>query len=83
MGVLLALQQGDGIYSNALSVIQAANGSGSRYVGNELSLILDWKISRHVNVRASYARFFAGSFLKDTGPGEDQDYYSVFVKYQF
>jgi hypothetical protein len=73
----------DGVYSNALDLIQAAGDSDSRYVGAEVSLVVDWRLDRHVSLRTAYAHFFAGSFLKDTGPGEDVDFFTVVATYRF
>lgn len=73
----------DGIYSNALTLIQAGDGGGSRHIGHELSLRLDWQANRHVSASASYALFSAGSFLKDAGLDDDVNFYSVSAKYQF
>jgi hypothetical protein len=74
---------GDGVYSNALNLIQAAGGSDRRYVGSELSVVLDWRLNRYVSLRTSYAHLFAGSFLKDTGPGKDVDFVAVLATYRF
>lgn len=73
----------DGFYDNGLTLIQAADGSERRYIGSELSLVLDWRLDRHVGVRASYSHFFSGAFLKDTGPGDDANTLIVFATYQF
>lgn len=75
--------KGDGIYGNGLNLIQAPAGSAAHYIGNELSFVLDWQVNRHVGVTASYSHFFAGTFLKETGPGKDVDYFAVAASYRF
>ena len=73
----------DGVYGPAGNLVQSPNGSNERYIGSEISLLLDWRINRELSVRAGYSHFFAGSFLKDAGPGEDVDYFSVTLAYRF
>jgi Alginate export len=73
----------DGIYNPAGILVQAPNGSDERYIGSEASLLLNWQVNREFSVRAGYSHFFAGSFLKDAGPGEDVDYFSVTLAYRF
>jgi hypothetical protein len=73
----------DGLYGNGLNLIQAAAGSDDRYIGSELSFLLEWQINQHLSLSTSYSHFFAGSFLKETGPGKDVDYFATLAAYRF
>lgn len=75
--------KGDGIYGNGLNLIQAPAGNAAHYIGNELSFVLNWEVNRQIGVTASYSHFFAGTFLEETGPGKDVDYFAVAVSYRF
>ena len=49
-----------------------------------LSLLrLELRLDRHMTITADYAHFFAGDFLKQTTPGKDVDYLSVWLTYRF
>lgn len=73
----------DGLYGSGLNLIQDAAGSDDRYIGSELSWLLDWQINRHLSLSSSCSHFFAGSFLEETGPGRDVDYFTVSATYRF
>jgi len=57
--------------------------SRARYIGSSPSLTAAWKVTRHFTVLASYVHFFAGPFLKQTPPGKDMDYVTLWVDYTF
>jgi hypothetical protein len=73
----------DGIYNNAVVPVRSGNGSASRYVGSQGQLQLEWNPERHISLVAIYAHFFAGTFLRETGPGKDVDYATAWVTYKF
>jgi Alginate export len=73
----------DGIYGNGLNLIQGAAGSDERFIGSELSFVLEWQVNRYIVLSTSYSHLFAGAFLDDTGPGDDVDYFTVLASYRF
>jgi hypothetical protein len=73
----------DGIYGNAVNLIRSGLTSNARYVGNQVQFLTEWQANRHLVVTAAYAHFFAGEFLKESGPGEDVDYASVWATFRF
>ncbi len=73
----------DGIYGPAVNVIQSSQASNAPYVGNQAEALLEWRFDRHLTFTADYAHFFAGDFLKQTTPGKDVDYFSVWATYRF
>lgn len=73
----------DGVYGSGLNLIQDSAGSEARYIGNELSVLFEWQIDRHLAFTTSFSHFFAETFLTATGPGEDVDYVMAMVTYRF
>jgi hypothetical protein len=73
----------DGIYNTALVLLRSGQKSRSRSIGNQAEVQLEWHINRHLSLTVDYAHFFAGPFLKDTGPAHDVDYASGWVTYKF
>jgi hypothetical protein len=73
----------DGIYGPAVNLIQSGQTSDARYVGQQAEVMLEWRVDRHITLTADYAHFFAGDFLKQTTPGKDVDYFSVWATYRF
>ena len=74
----------DGIYGPfAGPPIRTGQLSRNRYIGSSPSVTVTWNATRHVTVLASYVHFFAGPFLKETPPGKDMDYLTLWVDYMF
>jgi hypothetical protein len=44
------------------------------FAGQELDFIVRWKATTWLNVDTGYAHFFAGGYLRDTGPSDDADF---------
>ena len=44
---------------------------------------LFWDIDRHLFFAAIYGHFFAGRFIKESGPGDDVDYITTWLTYKF
>jgi hypothetical protein len=73
----------DGIYGPGVNLVQSGQTSDARYVGNQIEMMLEWRLNRHFTLTADYAHFFAGTFLKQTTPGQDVDYASAWVTLRF
>jgi hypothetical protein len=73
----------DGIYGNALNLLRTGQQSRARFIGSQISAQAEWNLDRHTTFVVSYAHFFAGSFLKETPPGQDVDYFTAWVTYRF
>ena len=58
-------------------------GDHVRYVGSHPQMQLTWVIDRHITFVAIYAHFFAGPFLRETGPADDVDYFATWESYEF
>ena len=73
----------DGIYNNSVVLVRSGKNSSARYVGSQPQAQLQWNIDRHITFIAIYAHFFAGEFLRETGPGKDVDYVTTWLTYKF
>jgi hypothetical protein len=71
------LGNGNGTSSNEGACTRAL------FVGHQAELQAEWRFDQHLSLTADYAHFFAGRFLKETGPGRDVDYASGWVTYRF
>jgi hypothetical protein len=58
-------------------------GSDARYIGTQADASVTWTYNRHLSVELTYARFWAGEFLRETGPAKDVDYVSVLTRFRF
>lgn len=73
----------DGVYNNAVALVRSAKASAARYIGSMPQLQLIWDMDRHLTISAIYGHFFAGRFIKESGPGEDVDYLTTWLAYKF
>lgn len=73
----------DGLYNNAAALIRSGKTSNARYIGSMSQAQLLWDFDRHLSFAAIYGHFFAGRFIKESGPGEDIDYISTWLTYKF
>ncbi|ACH39883.1 hypothetical protein Gbem_2880 [Citrifermentans bemidjiense Bem] len=73
----------DGTYNNAVVLVRSGKSSSARYVGSEPQVQCEWNVQRHVSLVAIYAHFLAGPFLRESGPGDDVDYFTTWVTYKF
>jgi hypothetical protein len=73
----------DGLYNNAVVLVRSGKASGARYVGSMSQAQLYWDINRHVSLVGIYGHFFAGRYLKESGPGKDIDYLTSWLTYKF
>jgi Alginate export len=73
----------DGIYGPAVNLIRSGPTSRARYIGSQATVQAEWQLGRHMTLMGIYTHFFAGAFLKETGPGQDVDYVTTWVIYRF
>jgi len=52
-------------------------------VGHRPGVEARWQIDRHAWLQADYGVFFAGPFLKETGPGRNLNYWALWTGYKF
>ena len=75
--------RGDGIYGTSVNLVRSGRGSAAREIGNQVTVSLAWQTAARWSVAAVYAHFFAGPFLRETGPAADVDYASTTVTFRF
>lgn len=73
----------DGLYNNAVALVRSGKTSAARSIGSMSQAQLFWDMDRHLSAVAIYGHFFAGRFLKQSGPGEDVDYVTAWLTYKF
>ena len=73
----------DAVYNAAGGILRGDLGSDESYIGSEIDLLLNWQIDRHFSVYAGYSHFCAGSFIEDTGPSDDIDFFYLAGTFTF
>jgi hypothetical protein len=73
----------DGVYAVPGFLIRAADGSRARFVGHRPGTEIRWQMTRHLWFQADYGIFYAGSFLKETQPGRNLNYWALWAGYKF
>src|SRR5581483_3114576 len=73
----------DGIYGPAINLIRSGRTNRARYIGSQATAQAEWQVNRHIALTVIYTHFFAGAFLKESGPGRDVDYVTTWVTYRF
>jgi hypothetical protein len=72
----------DGIYDAGGSVLRPADGD-ARFIGHQPGVGVAWQIDRHTSFNVTYSHFFAGDYIKSSGPGADVDFVAVWLQYRF
>lgn len=73
----------DGIYSIPAVLVQPGSVANALYVGSQADLNVQWGENRHLTWTVDGARFFSGTFLRQTTPGKSVNYFSLGVSYRF
>jgi len=72
----------DGIYDAGGNVLRRADGD-ARVIGHQPGIGISWQNERHTSFNAVYSHFFAGDFIKSSGPAADVDFVAVWLQYRF
>ncbi|CCQ91022.1 conserved exported hypothetical protein [Nitrospina gracilis 3/211] len=73
----------DGVYSIGNGILRTGQLSNTRYVGTQQEVEIKYTFDRHLDVRAIYNHFEAGSFIEQTLPANDIVYWSGLLTYRF
>jgi hypothetical protein len=73
----------DGVYSVPGTLIRAAGNSNARFVGQRPGVEVRWQVDPHIWFQADYGIFYAGTFLKETQPGRNLNYWALWAGYRF
>ena len=77
------LETEDGVYAPSGQLIREPNGSKKRFVGSTVSLTSAHELVSNLTFTAIYTHFFAGEFIRETGPSEDIDFLEFTVHLKF
>ncbi len=60
--------------ANGTTRVRNVTPGASNHAGTELDFTLNAKLTRHLDMLMGYSHFFAGSYLDDSGAGDDADF---------
>lgn len=69
--------------ANGVTQVRPITPEASSYVGNELDVTFTWSPVRWADLLVGYSRFFAGAYLRDTGPASDANFFYLQVGVNF
>ncbi|PIW58911.1 MAG: hypothetical protein COW13_04915 [Candidatus Omnitrophica bacterium CG12_big_fil_rev_8_21_14_0_65_50_5] len=67
----------DSLYAANRSIKRATSAGADDFVGTELDLLTKYKANDDLDFMIGYSHFFAGDFLRDTGPSDDADFFYI------
>ncbi|MCW5624658.1 MAG: alginate export family protein [Burkholderiales bacterium] len=73
----------DGIYNIATELLRPPGSSDARFVGVQPTLQYIWTPTRHVTINTTLSYFRTGTFLRETPPGENVTYFTIWWAYRF
>jgi len=73
----------DGIYGFAGNLIRSGKNVPGRKIGTQPSVTPEWRPSRNWSFYASYAYFFSGEFIRESGPGKNINYFTMWSVFRF
>lgn len=74
-------KKGDALYDAAGQVLRAGNPSAPRRTGTEIDLTGSFRLDRRLTFTSGCSRFFAGPFIKATGPAQDINFGYLTLQY--
>jgi hypothetical protein len=63
--------------------LNARSRAAGNYAGSEVDFLVQWNVTKNVQVEGGYSHFFAGDYLADTGPSDDANFGYVQAKLSF
>ncbi len=73
----------DGIYDIFSELMRAPGSSNARHVGTQPTLQVTWTPTPHVTIFTTLSYFRTGRFLRETPPGENVTYFTMWWAYRF
>jgi hypothetical protein len=73
----------DGLYGVPGNLLRSGRGSDARFVGTQPQVEVTWRADPYTSFTLNYARFFAGRFLRETGPSRNIDYFAAWMTFRF
>jgi hypothetical protein len=72
--------------ANGVTTVRPLNATSrmaGNYAGSEADLTVTWNVNKHLQFEGGYSHFFAGDYLRDTGPNDDADFGYLQAKLTF
>ena len=60
--------------ANGVTTVRPITPAADNYVGSEIDLTVTWNVRKELAIQAGYSHFFAGDYLRATGPSDDADF---------
>ena len=76
-------EDADALYNAGGGVVRAGFPGSSKSVGTELDFTLSIPVAKGVAASAGVSRFFAGDFIRQTGPDDDMTFAHIGIQYTF
>ena len=76
-------ESADALYNGGGGVVRRGAPGTSKDVGTEFDLVANYKFNRHLDVEAGYSHFFPGTFIKQTGPDNDINFFYLQTQIYF
>ncbi|MDP6438029.1 MAG: alginate export family protein [Candidatus Brocadiia bacterium] len=73
----------DALYNAGGAVVRTGASGSSRQVGGEVDLTVKHRFDRHSSILFGYGHFFAGEFIRQSGPSDDIDFGYLALEYTF
>jgi hypothetical protein len=73
----------DGTYNVVGALFRGAGGSRARFVGHQPGAQVEWEADAHTTLLVNYAVFFAGPYVRETGPARNISYLAAYAAYRF
>lgn len=82
------MESADSLYNTSGTAISRPETSDDTFIGQEVDLLLNWQINRHLLTYVGYSHFFAGDVLHSTAGGNgaidnDVDFFYVAAQFTF
>ncbi len=74
---------GDALYNAGGRVVRAGDEGEDKYVGIEIDAVVKRRFGTHLSGEVGYSHFFTGSFIEESGPDNDIDFFYVQALYVF
>ncbi len=73
----------DALYNAGGGVVRPGAPGTSKDVGSEIDVVASYRFNRNFDIEAGFSHFFAGKFIKQTGPDEDINFFYLQTQFYF
>ena len=78
----LETKEADAFYAPPLTPVNGTAGSAGRFIGQQVSALVEWQATEHLTIAATYVHFMPGSALKQAG-GRAGDFVAAWAQFRF